>query len=74
SSSQYQYVYNRVKIWNVKTGELVFTLNSPKLEISGVAFSPDNRLLAGAGPEGIIRLWNVKSGQEERSFPAVNVK
>ncbi len=69
SGNQYQYVYKRIKIWNVKTGELIFTLDQPKFEISGVAFSPDNRLLAGAGAEGIIRLWNVKSGHEERSFP-----
>jgi WD40 repeat protein len=69
SGNQFQYVYKRVKIWNLKTGEVVFTLDQPKFEISGVAFSPDNRLLAGAGPDGIIKLWNVKSGREERSFP-----
>ena len=69
SGSQYQYVYKRVTIWNVKTGERILTLNQPKLEINGLAFTPDNRLLAGAGADGIIKLWNVKSGQEERSFP-----
>jgi WD40 repeat protein len=69
SGNQFQYVYKRIKIWNLKTGEVVFTLDQPKFEISGVAFSPDNRLLAGAGADGIIKLWNVKSGREERSFP-----
>ena len=70
SGNQYQYIYKRIKIWNVKTGERVFALDQPKLEINGVAFSPDNRLLAGAGADGTIKLWNVKSGREERSFPA----
>jgi WD40 repeat protein len=69
SGNQYQYVYKRVKIWNVKTGERIFALDQPKLEINGVAFTPDNRLLAGAGADGVIKLWNVKSGREERSFP-----
>jgi WD40 repeat protein len=69
SGSQYQYVYKRVKIWNIKTGQQIFALDQPKLEINGVAFTPDNRLLAGAGADGIIKLWNVESGQEVRSFP-----
>jgi WD40 repeat protein len=68
SGNQFQYVYKRVKVWNVKTGEQVFAVDQPGFEISGVAFTPDNKLLAGAGPEGIIKLWNVKSGREERSF------
>ena len=69
SGNQYQYIYKRIKIWNLKTGERVFALDQPGFEINGVAFTPDNRLLAGAGADGIIKFWNVKSGQEERSFP-----
>jgi WD40 repeat protein len=69
SGNEFQYVYKRVKIWNVKTGQRVFALDQPSFEINGVAFSPDNRVLAGAGADGIIIFWNVKSGQEERRFP-----
>src|SRR6266850_2079004 len=68
SGNEFQYLYKRIKIWNLKTGEVVFNLDQPKLEINGLAFSPDNRVLAGAGADGIIKLWNVKSGQLERSF------
>jgi WD40 repeat protein len=70
SGNQFQYVYKRVKIWNVKTGQLVVTLDQPGFEINGIAFSPDNRLLAGAGTDGVINLWIVKTGRLERSFPA----
>lgn len=69
--NEFQYLYKRVKIWNLKTGALVFSIDQPKLEINGLAFTPDNRLLVGAGADGIIKLWNVKSGQLERSFPVV---
>ncbi|HMJ25424.1 MAG TPA: WD40 repeat domain-containing protein, partial [Pyrinomonadaceae bacterium] len=66
--NKFQYVYKRVKIWNLKTAQLVFTLDQPGFEINGIAFSPDNRLLAGAGTDGIIKLWLVKTGREQRSF------
>ena len=68
SGNQFQYVYKRVKVWDVKTGKHVFAVDQPGLEISGVAFSPANNLLAGAGPDGVIKFWDVKSGREERSF------
>ena len=68
SGNQFQYVYKQVKLWNVKTGQRVFAVDQPKFEINGLAFTRDNNLLAGAGADGIIELWDVKSGREERSF------
>jgi WD40 repeat protein len=70
SGSDFRYVYRHAKVWDVKTGSLIRTIDEPKFELSGIAFSPDNRFLAGAGPEGIIKLWNVETGNLERSFPA----
>lgn len=69
SGNQYNYVYKRIRIWNIKTGESVLSLDQPKFEINGVAFTPDSRWLAGAGADGIIKLWNLNTGFEERSFP-----
>jgi WD40 repeat protein len=70
SGNEFHYVYSRVKLWDLKTGMVIRTINELKFEISGISFSPDNRLMAGAGPEGIIKLWRVKTGRLERSFPA----
>ena len=69
SGNDFHYVYRRIRLWDLKTGMEIRTISESKFEISGVAFSPDNRLLAGAGPEGIIKLWNIKTGRLERSFP-----
>jgi WD40 repeat protein len=71
SGNEFHYVYKRVKIWNLKTGQLVLALDQPGFEINGIAFTHDNRLLAGAGADGIIKLWSVRTGRLERSFPEV---
>jgi WD40 repeat protein len=68
TGNEFQYVYKHVKIWNLKTGQLMLTLDQPGFEINGIAFSPDNRLLAGAGADGVVNLWDITTGRLERSF------
>jgi WD40 repeat protein len=74
SGNDFQYVYRRIKVWDLKTGKQVLIINEPRFEISGIAFSPNSRFLAGAGPEGVIKLWDVKTGRQERSIPAPTIR
>src|SRR5258707_10713778 len=37
--------------------------------IGSPAFSPDSKMLASASLDGTIRLWDVATGKELRSFP-----
>ncbi|MFM6091959.1 MAG: eIF2A-related protein [Dolichospermum sp.] len=48
-----------IKLWNVKTGNLLQTLAS---SVNSVAYSPDGQTLASGGWDNTIKLWNVKTG------------
>jgi dipeptidyl aminopeptidase/acylaminoacyl peptidase len=48
-------------LWRVADGSLVRTLNGHAWEVTSVSFSPDGRLLASGGGDG-IKLWRVSDG------------
>jgi WD40 repeat protein len=53
---------NKVKLWNVATGDLRSTLNGHFTLVSAVAFCPEGNLLASVGYDGRIRMWDAASG------------
>jgi WD40 repeat protein len=70
-----QYAYIRTLVWNVGTGEKLFTLGGHKLDVDALAFTPDGRFLVTGGTDTVIKFWDIKTGQETRTFtvpPAVN--
>ncbi|MEO6253397.1 MAG: WD40 repeat domain-containing protein, partial [Ferruginibacter sp.] len=52
-----------VKCWNMETGKLVYT-KSQGAQISDITISPDDKWMATAATNSLIRIWEVVSGRE----------
>ena len=54
---------NNVALWNVATGQHVFTVQHDQ-EIKSAAFSPDGKWFVTASADGIAQIWETISGQK----------
>jgi eukaryotic-like serine/threonine-protein kinase len=52
------------RVWEVRTGRLVRTLQGHKRQIHRVVFSPDGSRLATAGFDDSLRVWDAATGQQ----------
>lgn len=48
-----------VKLWDVKTGQRLFSLPGHKGEIYAVAFSPIGEVFASSGEKGEVLFWQI---------------
>jgi WD40 repeat protein len=60
-----------VRIWELATRRELHALRGHKHALTGLAFSHDGRRLASVGYEGIVKLWDVESGQAALSLIGV---
>ena len=67
-----------IRLWNVGTGDLRYTLKEHTDSVSSISYSPDGNTLASGCDDGTIRLWNVGTGDlrytlkgHRRSVPSV---
>lgn len=61
---------NTVKLWNLKTGELIRTIS---IGDDAIAISPDNKTLISFNSlieNGTIKLWNLQTGQLKNTLTA----
>ena len=57
-----------IKIWNIKTGKVVKSIEGHKGPVNSVKFSDDGQYLYSAGYDGTIRYWRISDGQEVRTL------
>ena len=61
---------NRQFVFDTEKGELLASLTPDGTGANDAAFSPNGRLLATAGTDGLVRIWDRRSERIERSFDA----
>jgi serine/threonine protein kinase len=64
--------FGTIRIWNMKTGRVVRTLNPvhSKKSVNTLAVSPDSSTLASGGSDNNVILWDLKTGRRVRTIPA----
>lgn len=55
-------------LWDLKSGEKIYTLKGHDDLVTRVAFSPDSRFALTGGETGTLNLWEVSSGRHIRTF------
>src|SRR5207244_968347 len=57
-----------VILFDVTTGKAMGHLAGGTSTVQTIVFSRDGRTLASSGSDGVVRLWEVASGQERRRY------
>jgi len=65
---QQTYVYVQALVWNVNTGERLFTLEGHKFDIDALIFTRDDRFLLTGSVDTTIKFWDMKTGQLARTI------
>jgi WD40 repeat protein/class 3 adenylate cyclase len=55
-----------VPVWDLRTGELVTSLEGHQEEVTAVEFSPDGRSIVTSSYDGTLRSWDTATWQQER--------
>ena len=58
-----------VKVWDVKSRQVVVSLNANPKDVKAVEFSPDDLYLAGSGWNGHLKIWDVSNWNLLRTIP-----
>jgi WD40 repeat protein len=54
-----------LKVWNLATGKLKKTIQSPSGKMLSVAISPDGKTIASGGGDSMVRIWDLTTGKQK---------
>jgi WD40 repeat protein len=57
-----------LQIWDVKSGNVRFTIQAHDDAIQSISFSPSGKTLASAGGDGTVKIWDLANGNQKLSF------
>lgn len=57
-----------VNLWDAETGRLLHTLKGHTNPVVDIAFSPDGRLIASASLDRTVKVWDVQTGNLQRTL------
>ncbi len=52
-----------IKLWNLRSGELLRTLSGHSDQVLSVALSPDGQTLVSSSWDSTIKIWNLRTGE-----------
>jgi WD40 repeat protein len=58
--------WRRIWVWDVVSGACLRGFETYGPALTGLAITPDGRILVSAGNDGFLRTWSVRSGREVR--------
>ncbi len=59
-----------VRVWDLGTGKATQPVKGLKASVGRVVFSPDDKRLATAGGDKVVRVWDVETGKELAALPS----
>ena len=65
---QTTYLYVQTLVWNVNTGEKLFTIEGHKFDVDGLCFGTNDRFLLTGSVDTTIKFWDMKTGLLSRTI------